>query len=120
MVNREKPSSILAGCVLQSYGDHVEEPVDNVLLGKKIKQERLRSNLSLEQLSKIVGINMYKLSRLEHGRDKLTPSQLKDLADAFSVTVEELYRPPDRMVTYISLQKVRRGQYPGRPKEGRT
>ena len=119
MVDNDKSVSILAGCVLQSYGDRAEESVDRVLMGKKIKQERLRSNYSLEQLSKVVGINMYRLSRLEHGREKLTPAQMKDLADAFGITVDELYKPPDRMVTYISLQKVRRGQYPGRPSKKR-
>lgn len=106
--------SILAGCVMQSYGDN-EESVDKELLGKKIKQERLRCNFSLSQLSEKLGINPGKLSRIEHGREKLSALQMESIASALGVTVEELRKPPERGVTYVSLQKVRRGQYPGRP-----
>ena len=81
------------------------------LLGKKIKQERLRCNLSLVQLAEKIGTNAVKLSRFERGHEQLTEEQMKTLMDVLELTAEDIETPPERTVTYNSLQKVRRESY---------
>ena len=78
------------------------------LLGKKIKQERLRSNLSLAQLAAKIGTNPVKLSRVERGHECLHEGQMTALKLALGLTDADLDTPPERMVTYMSLKKMRR------------
>ena len=91
--------------------------MNRILIGKRIRQERLRSNLSLAQLAELMGTNSCKLSRIERGQEAANERQMEAIASACGCSVSVLLTPPDRMVTYMSLQKVRRGQYPGRPRK---
>ena len=81
------------------------------LLGKKIKQERLRCNLSLAQLAVMVGTNSVKLSRFERGQDRLNAEQMNALKAALGLTDEDMSTPPERIVTYNSLHNERKEMY---------
>lgn len=77
-------------------------------VGKKIREERLRCNLSLVELAGRLGTNAVKLSRVEHGMEYVSDAQMEALASVFGIPVSELSQPPDRLITYNTLHKIRR------------
>ncbi len=64
--------------------------IELIKLGQKIKFERLKRNLSQEQLAELSNISVYGLSNIETGKTDLKYTNLLRLADAFSVSASEL------------------------------
>ena len=52
--------------------EQVKEEVNSYLLGEAIKKERIRQNLTQEELGKKVGVKKSQISKLENGRSIIT------------------------------------------------
>ena len=59
--------------------------MDNVELGKRIKELRKSRSLKQSDLSNLLGISRGQISNLEHGRRGLNLSQLQKLCTLFKV-----------------------------------
>lgn len=64
--------------------------MDYTRLGKRIKEERLRLNLTQEKLSEKVGISTAYLGQIERGERCITLDKLIPLANYLGVTVDFL------------------------------
>lgn len=64
--------------------------MDNSLLGKRIREERLRLNLTQEKLSEDIGISTAYLGQIERGERSVTLDKLVPLANKLGVTVDFL------------------------------
>ena len=64
--------------------------MDYTRLGKRIKEERLRLNLTQEKLSEKVGISTAYLGQIERGGRCITLDKLIPLANYLGVTVDFL------------------------------
>ncbi len=58
----------------------IEEPIENVLLGFRLKEERVKMRLSQESISKLTGIDQSDISKIENGMDNPTLSTIKKIA----------------------------------------
>ena len=56
----------------------------------KIKEVRIRKQLSLSQLAKLSGINRSNLSKIENGKNQPTLQTLTRIAEALKVSVRSL------------------------------
>jgi len=61
------------------------------LLGKRIKELRLRKNYTQEQLAEILGIGERNLSKIECGVNFVSSETLEKLSDALGVSYKELF-----------------------------
>lgn len=64
--------------------------IELIKLGQKIKFERLKRNLSQEQLAELSEISVHGISNIETGKTDLKYSNLLRIAGAFSVRACEL------------------------------
>lgn len=64
--------------------------MDYRMLGKRIREERLRLNLTQEQLSEDIEISTAYLGQIERGERSLTLDKLVKLANRLGVTVDYL------------------------------
>lgn len=64
--------------------------VDYSLLGKRIREERLRLNLTQEKLAEDIGISTAYLGQIERGERSVTLDKLIPLANRLGVTVDFL------------------------------
>ncbi len=64
--------------------------MDYKMLGKRIREERLRLNLTQERLSEDVEISTAYLGQIERGERSLTLDKLVRLANRLGVTVDYL------------------------------
>ena len=64
--------------------------MDYRMLGKRIRKERLRLNLTQEQLSEDIEISTAYLGQIERGERSLTLDKLVKLANRLRVTVDYL------------------------------
>lgn len=64
--------------------------VDYTLLGKRIREERLRLNLTQEKLSEDINISTAYLGQIERGERNVTLDKLIPLANRLGVTVDFL------------------------------
>ena len=64
--------------------------MDYRMLGKRIRKERLRLNLTQEQLSEDIEISTAYLGQIERGERSLTLDKLVKLANRLGVTVDYL------------------------------
>lgn len=76
--------------------------MDYTRLGKRIKEERLRLNLTQEKLSEKVGISTAYLGQIERGERCITLDKLIPLANYLGVTVDFL------LTDYIDVQRFLR------------
>ena len=64
--------------------------MDYSLLGKRIREERLRLNLTPEKLAEDIGISTSYLGQIERGERSVTLDKLIPLANRLGVTVDFL------------------------------
>ena len=62
-----------------------------VLFGKKVKELRLKRNLSLRMLEKECEIDNSYISKIEHGKTNISFNTIIELAGAFEVHPKELF-----------------------------
>lgn len=64
--------------------------MDYTLLGKRIREERLRLNLTQEKLSEDISISTAYLGQIERGERSVTLDKLIPLANRLGVTIDFL------------------------------
>lgn len=64
--------------------------MDYSLLGKRIREERLRLNLTQEKLAEDIGISTAYLGQIERGERSVTLDKLIPLASRLGVTIDFL------------------------------
>jgi transcriptional regulator with XRE-family HTH domain len=86
----------------------MSEAIDRTLnaVGPRLKQLRLRREITLADLSEITGISVSTLSRLEAGLRRPTLEQLLPLANAYGATLDELVDAPPTGDPRINLRPI--------------
>ena len=64
--------------------------IDLVKLGQKIKFERIRHNLSQEELAELSGLSVHGLSNVETGKTDIRYTNLLQISKAFDMRLCEL------------------------------
>lgn len=64
--------------------------MDNVKLGKRIREERLRLGLTQEDLAEYSNISLTYMGRVERGERNMTVKTLVNIANALGVTIDYL------------------------------
>ena len=64
--------------------------IELIKLGQKIKFERIKRQLSQEQLAELANISIHGLSNIETGKTDLRYTNLLQIANAFNIKVCEL------------------------------
>ncbi|GAA0959326.1 XRE family transcriptional regulator [Kribbella koreensis] len=88
-----------------------DDPIDRTLnaVGPRLKQLRLRRDITLADLSELTGISVSTLSRLEAGLRRPTLEQLLPLASAYGATLDELVDAPPTGDPRINLRPIASG-----------
>ncbi|MEV8377714.1 XRE family transcriptional regulator [Kribbella sp. NPDC056861] len=86
----------------------MSEAVDRTLnaVGPRLKQLRLRREITLADLAELTGISVSTLSRLEAGLRRPTLEQLLPLASAYGATLDELVDAPPTGDPRINLRPI--------------
>jgi transcriptional regulator with XRE-family HTH domain len=86
----------------------MSEAIDRTLnaVGPRLKQLRLRREITLADLSKTTGISISTLSRLEAGLRRPTLEQLLPLASAYGATLDELVDAPPTGDPRVNLRAI--------------
>ncbi len=61
------------------------------LLGKKIKNLRIKNGLTQSELAKMIGISQRSLSGIETGENFLTAETLSKLLECLNISIDELF-----------------------------
>jgi transcriptional regulator with XRE-family HTH domain len=88
--------------------ERMSEAMDRTLnaVGPRLKQLRLRREITLADLSQVTGISVSTLSRLEAGLRRPTLEQLLPLASAYGATLDELVDAPPTGDPRINLRPI--------------
>jgi transcriptional regulator with XRE-family HTH domain len=82
------------------------------LIGKNVKELRLKHNWTKTQMADVLGISVPTLSRIESGRTDICLSRLHQIADVFGVSVLQLFsretKKVELMLVSSSLTNARR------------
>jgi len=76
------------------------------LLGKRIREERKKHNLTQEQLAELLSVSTTYIGYVERGERNLTLPKLTQLAAILGVTIEELMSSPAAMTPSAKEQKL--------------
>lgn len=106
MVARNLPNrqSLLPNGKMERMSQAVNRTLDAV--GPRLKQLRLRREVTLADLADETGISISTLSRLESGLRRPTLEQLLPLAGAYGVTLDELVDAPPTGNPRINLRPI--------------
>src|SRR3954467_11016438 len=66
----------------------------DVLIGQRIRLQRMKANLTQEQVAKALGVSFQQVQKYEKGTNRVSSSYLFRLADLFKVSVDA-FRPYD-------------------------
>lgn len=64
----------------------------NVRFGKKVREERLKRNLSQEELAARAGVHRTYIGMIERAEKNITLENIEKIAKALGVHIEELVR----------------------------
>ena len=80
--------------------------MDYVFLGKRIREERLRLNLTQEKLAEACGISTAYLGQIERGERCITLDKLIPLANCLGTTIDFLLsdNSPIRLLTSVLIR----------------
>lgn len=81
--------------------------MDNVELGKRIKDLRKSRNLKQDDLAAILEISRGQISNLENGRRSLNLTQLEKLCSLFKVDMSYFGIEPDTQETIQLLERAK-------------
>lgn len=105
-VDEANPQSFLPNGKIVGMDEDVDRTLDAV--GPRLKQLRLRRDITLTELAEETGISASTLSRLEAGLRRPTLEQLLPLARAYGVTLDELVDAPPTGDPRINLRPITR------------
>jgi transcriptional regulator with XRE-family HTH domain len=80
----------------------------NAYLGLTIKELRTQHNLTIAEVSKLVGISRGMLSKIENGRTSTSLETLEHIANALGVTMSRLFQAYNKPIE--SAQFVKNGK----------
>lgn len=83
--------------------------MNRTLLGKRIKEERIRSNLTQEQLAELIDVSTTYIGLVEHGKRSITLEKLITLASCLHVSIEDLLHdniPNTQTANDIQMQSI--------------
>ena len=80
--------------------------MDYIGIGKRIRTQRLRSNLSQEELAEMAGISLVHMSHIETANTKLSLPVLVDLACALGVRTDDLIFDKESMSRQELLEEI--------------
>ncbi|MEK6647217.1 MAG: helix-turn-helix transcriptional regulator [Candidatus Firestonebacteria bacterium] len=72
-----------------------------VLLGKKIREERLKRGLTIEELADMADIHYTFLGYIELGKKKASLETIRKLSNALEISVEQLFKFSDKSIKEI-------------------
>lgn len=81
--------------------------MDNIELGKRIKELRKSRDLKQDDISELLGISRGQISNLEHGRRSLNLRQLEKLCSFFKVDMSYFGIEPDTQETIQLLERAK-------------
>lgn len=87
--------------------------MDYILLGKRIREERLRLNLTQEKLAEDINISTAYLGQIERGERSVTLDKLIPLVNRLGVTVDFLledYITPNKDLSLDRLNQLLSGR----------
>jgi len=98
----------MANVVAEWQTGGMNEAVDRTLnaVGPRLKQLRLRRDITLADLAEVTGISVSTLSRLEAGLRRPTLEQLLPLASAYGATLDELVDAPPTGDPRVNLRPI--------------
>jgi transcriptional regulator with XRE-family HTH domain len=98
----------MANVVAEWQTRGMSEAIDRALnaVGPRLKQLRLRRDITLADLAEVTGISVSTLSRLEAGLRRPTLEQLLPLASAYGATLDELVDAPPTGDPRINLRPI--------------
>lgn len=91
--------------------------MDYKKLGKRIREERLRLNLTQEHLSEEIGISTAYLGQIERGERNITLDKLITLTNRLGVTVDFLLNDYVTVANEDLYQKIMLQLFDGRSKK---
>ena len=91
--------------------------MDYKKLGKRIREERLRLNLTQEHLSEEIGISTAYLGQIERGERNITLDKLITLTNRLGVTVDFLLSDYVTVANEDLYQKIMLQLFDGRSKK---
>ena len=80
--------------------------MDYIAIGKRIRTQRLRLDLSQEELAEMVGISTVHMSHIETANTKLSLPVLVDLACALGVRTDDLIFDKDTLGKAELLEEI--------------
>ncbi len=83
-------------------------------VGSKIRELRLRKNMTLRDLSKKSGCSLGFLSQVERDLVSPTISSLKRIADALDINIISLFEEKEPPIDSIVVKKANRGKFENR------
>ncbi|MCU1513080.1 MAG: family transcriptional regulator [Microbacteriaceae bacterium] len=94
------------------HGDHDDDVMDALTIGRRIRQFRTERGLTLDDLGSALDRAASQVSVIENGKRELKLSELQRLAKALGVTLDELLSPEaptERAALEIALERAQRG-----------
>ncbi|THG29062.1 helix-turn-helix domain-containing protein [Glaciibacter flavus] len=108
MITADRPAPASATPDLDSEGG----ALDALTLGRRIREQRIRQGLTLEQLASAVDRAPSQVSMIENGKREPRLSMLRSIALALGTTVDDLLRtdaPNERAGLEIAVERAQRG-----------
>lgn len=76
--------------------------LDKTTIGNRIRYERQKAGLTLEELGSRIGVSKQCLSGWEHGRNMPDVISLNNMSQVFHITIEEFLHEPNASVTSLT------------------
>lgn len=80
--------------------------MDYVAIGKRIKELRVKNNLTQGQLAKATGLSAAHISNIETAHTKVSLSSVIDIANTLNVSVDELVCDSIRPLTNVHARSI--------------
>ena len=80
-------------------------PID-AIVGKNVREKRVLSGLSQEELGEAVGITFQQIQKYERGQNRISASRLVELAKAVGVPVTELFAGVEEEAAQIETRNL--------------
>lgn len=74
--------------------------MDKLTIGRRIKYERQKADLTLDELGSQIGVSKQCLSGWEHGRNMPDVISLYRMSKIFSISIEDFLHDPDRTAPF--------------------
>lgn len=83
--------------------------MDRILLGKRIREERIRCHLTQEQLAELTDVSTTYIGFVERGKRSITLEKLIDISSCLHVSIDELLQgivPAAQAPNDLQLQTI--------------